>query len=194
MSNDLPRTRIVLVLRTVGISFAAIACLSAGLCPTSADSPCGPIGYTDVSFGSAGTALSSSDLETSFDGGVRTFSWSRLTENVCSESHPSVRWTLAANANQLPPGWKVEAGYLVTALLGSNVTLQASESENVRIYEGKAEVGLKQAYAGEPGRFLLFLEISFTSQGTLQADREAAQRAIRSVEFHSLHRVTNPNN
>jgi hypothetical protein len=193
MSRYLTRTGTIRVLRTLGFSFAAVACLSAGLCPTSADSPCGPIDQTDVGFGSAGLALTSSDLSTTFDGGVRTFSWSRLVEDVCAEAHASAHWTVSATDNQLPPGWKVEAGYLVTALLGSNVTLKESVSSNVRTYDAEAEIGLKQAYAGKPGRFVLYIEISFTSQGTLQTDREAAQRAIQTLQFRSIYRLTNPN-
>ena len=166
-------------------SFMAIAVLSASSCPTDAndDSPCGEPGHLIIYNLTAAQALTSSDLEVTLSGGVRTFSWARVIENVCSEKHASADWSFSGQADKLPPGWRVDAGYVITPVLGGVVTLKATDSNNVRTYDGEAEFGLSQAFQGQPGRFLTFLDISFTSQGNLQADQAVVQSLFRQMRM-----------
>lgn len=173
----------------LGFSFATIAILSAAACPTSADdAECGPSDEMSLSIVDVVAALASPDLETSFSGGVRTFGWSRLVENVCSNEHVKAQWHFGARVNQIPPGWRVDGGYRITALLGQDLTLQAANAGDVRIYDAETEIGLSQAFDGEPGRFLIFLDVSFTSRGNLQEDQEALQRVFWEVSMSARYK------
>jgi hypothetical protein len=159
----------------LGSCVAAVAILSASSCFTSPDnSNCGASGELFQTYNTAAEALNSPDLETSFSGGVRTFSWSRFVENVCSDEHVNAEWSFSAIVNKLPPGWRVDAGYFTTALLGRNLTLEAQPIGDLRKYVVATEIGLNQAFDDGPGSFLMFIDISFTSRGDLAEDRAVA--------------------
>ena len=186
MSNALRRTTVPRVrIRRLGFSFIAIALLSGSTCPKD-ESACGDETGNAWLYFSPVEALGSPDLETTLSGNERTFSWSRLIENVCSQEHADANWLLTVNPNKLPPGWRVEAGYLVTALVGSTVTLTAAPEGDRRKYTGKTDIGLSQAFGEGPGRFLVFLDLSFTSQGDLTTDREVLRGFVftNSVEWN----------
>ena len=173
----------------LGFCCTAAALLSASSCFTSPDEEeCGISTSNALSLSNTPQALGSPDLETSLNGGVRTFSWSRLVQNVCSSEHVKAGWLLNVDAVLLPPGWHVEAGYLITQLSGSVVPLTEStlSGTTTREYRGNSDIGLKQAFEGQPGRFLIFLDFSFNSLGSLTDDREAVNRF-----FHNLIVVAN---
>jgi hypothetical protein len=174
----------------LGLSFAAVAILSASTCSTASDdSLCGkPAGFTFALEGPV-AALTSTDLDISFSGGVRTFSWSRVVENVCSNEHAKAQWTFDVLSAKLPPGWKVNAGYLLTDFLGRDLTLKATDfNPQVRSYEGEADIGLTQAFGGDPARFVVYLEASFTSQGDVVDDRAVMQRLLERVRIEMSYR------
>jgi len=198
MTKGPRRTDSVRIFLRLAFSFAAVAILSASSCPTSADDDlgCGQSDSMSIHFGLTGDIdpLISPDLTISSEGGRRTFSWSRLVENVCSNEHVRASWSLTSNPSHLPPGFSVDAGYLLTALTGSNVTLAAkNEDTNTRIYQGETEIGLRQAFDGEAGRFLIFLDISFTSQGGEAADRLVATGIIRFMTMQATYRQAKAN-
>ena len=95
---------------------------------------------------------------------------------------------LTTNSREAPgvrPKKNVEAGYVITPVLGALVTMKPSNrSTNVRNYDGSAKFGLRQAYGEQPGRFLPFLEISFTSQGNLQADQAVVQSLFLLMQMN----------
>jgi hypothetical protein len=165
----------------MGLGFVVVAILAA--CPTSPDKPeCGADSILELDYPNLTAALTSSDLETSFGDGRRSFSWSKIAENVCSEEHANAQFTVNAAADRLPPGWRVEAGYLLTPLVGRTVTLvPGNVGENLRSYTGLTQIGLSQAFEGKPGRFLLFIDISFTSQGDVIDDRSVLQQALVNI-------------
>jgi hypothetical protein len=140
--------------------------------------PCGPRGDGLVFIAQTpGVALLSPALETSFANGRRTFFWSKTVENVCSSEHVQVSWNLwLAPPSERPAGWEATAGWAISPFVGRDVALTYESSTDS--YQGKSEIGLKQAYEGKPGRFLMALEISFTSQGIETVDREVLQRAM----------------
>ena len=164
----------------LGFSVAGIAMLSAAACPVSSDNAvCGAPGTATMAFNGSFDALYTADLATSLSGGVRTYSWSHLVENVCPNEHVKAGWLFEARADKLPPGWDIEAGYLITALSGSKVPLTGQTANNIRSYNGATDIGLKQAYDGEPGRFLLYLDISFTSRGNAEEDRAVVDNLFK---------------
>ena len=183
LRTDVFRVRLL----RLGSCFAAVALLSAANCFTSPDDDeCGESNSSSISYSNTPQALASSDLETSLSGGVRTFSWSRLVENVCSSEHVKAGWLLIVDPAHLPAGWRVDAGYFITALSGSVVPLTESTVGSSRDYRANSEIGLKQAFEGQPGRFLIFLDFSFNSLGSLTDDREAVNRF-----FHQMIVVAN---
>lgn len=173
----------------LAFSFAALAVLSAAACPTSSDiDECGKANFTRIAISNRVDALNSPDLETSVVGGVRTFSWSRVVEDVCSNEHVQTGWRLETVADKLPAGWDVKAGYIITPLLGDEVTLQGQTAGNVRTYTGTGNIGLSQAFDGARGRFLIFLDIHFTSRGSLTQDQAVVEDLFRFMLIEAVYK------
>ena len=165
-----------------GFSIAAVTILSAAACPVSSDkAACGLPATATMAFYASFDALFTSDLATSLDGGVRTYSWSHLVENACPDEHVKAEWLFEARPDKLPAGWDIEAGYLITALSGRKVPLTGQTINNIKSYSGAADIGLKQAYDGEPGRFLLYLDISFPSRGNAEEDRAVVENLFKFI-------------
>ena len=164
---------------------------SCGILGAEDESGCGPEGFP-AGFGISNSidAVTSPSLDTSLAGGRRFFGWSWLVENACTEQHVRATWVLRVNPQNLPLGWQVEAGYLLTALSGNSVAFTPIDrSATEREYQGLSGIGLKQAFPSGPGRFLLYVQLSFTSQGDFQTDREVVQRLFSHVGLFAEYRL-----
>ena len=175
MSSQLSRYLLILTL--------CLTCWSCDIFKSTSSSDCGPADTDQLSFNAASLAFASPLMETTFAGGRRTFSWSMLVDNVCTGEHARATWELAVNRDQLPAGWRVDAGYVLNLAFGDDVTLTPSDVNTFRNYLGQTNIGLEQIFKAGPGLFLMVLEISFPSNGDLSADRTTAQRLFAHLQL-----------
>jgi len=155
------------------------------------ESSCGASGNPfQVTFDTAVEALTSPTMESGLFNGRRSFEWSWHVQNVCAEEHVNASWDLAVDPAQIPPGWRVDAGYELGVLFSRGVTLTpVDNAANRRVYRGQASLGLSQLYEGKPGQFLVWIAISFTSQGDFTGDRGIAQRVLQDLSLTAPYKL-----
>lgn len=180
--------------RGARLCLVLIAALASADCNDLVDpETCGPEGNPDVIIAHNGEAATiSSALETELVNGQRQFTWSAIVENICADEHVQAAWVLDVNNTQIPAGFRVDAGWVISPVIGSEVVLKAAASPQGSShisYEAKEEVGLAQVYLGKPGRFLPFLAISFDTKGSLAADFEALKTLVSFFQVTARHKL-----
>jgi hypothetical protein len=89
------------------------------------------------------------NFTTGIYGDERYLRWSTDYSNVCSEEHARVSYQVSCNGIYC----RAEGDYTTFPLFGDSIELSGITGENLTIYSGSTEVGLKQHYEGGPGMF-----------------------------------------
>lgn len=114
--------------------------------------------------------------------GNRIFQFEDLStpENICTEEHVKAVFYLGLKDNTMPPGTKA---------YGKAYWNFFEKMMELGPYDTHMEnIGLKQAFKGEPGWIGLQIRIEFPTQGSLEKDKEWFREHVTSCSIELLYK------
>jgi hypothetical protein len=108
--------------------------------------------------------------------------FSPIYENVCTDEHASVSVKVLLDRNDTTIVPKARADWY--PLWGSEIALTLDKS-NILVYDGSYEIGLKQVYKDQPGRFYVSWSLTFPSQRDRRSDLIWLNNRVTAIHIDS---------
>jgi hypothetical protein len=141
-----------------------------------ANSPCGD-SKSEKLIAKSGDLITKATYVTMI-GDARTYYYEVEAINVCTKEHPSYTVKATAQAGAKPGDFAVVGGANWYILFGESFNLSYTGGS----WSKTNKVGLKQNYGDGPGKYWPYIQISFTSLGTQEADDLFLVTWIKQVE------------
>lgn len=116
-----------------------------------------------------------------------TISFSSIIyENVCTEEHATVdvKILIDKDYTEIVPKARVDW----YPLFGSEIALTLDRS-NILVYDGSYEIGLKQVYKDQPGRFYISWSLTFPSQKDRRSDLIWLNNRVLAIHIDSHYKL-----